>query len=258
MSYTPKQWQCGDTISAEELNRMEQGIVEAGQGGGDCGYECTESETTIFDGSLTTVSMGEFSGAPFDSSQPIEGNSISVTFDGVDYELPKTVVDSDIYYGEVDSNGPIFTTYPCVIVVGPDYNYLIVASNGTYQLSVTLVEKSVATTECFKSAVKSASTFLLKAVSEDEIIIDSATYIRVTYDHTWQEVHDALREGMFVCILNEASPVETTLFRVMSTVIEAQIISGYPFMLYVDSENLHTYVAQTSDGYVCELINGQA
>lgn len=34
MAYTPKTWQCDDTITADELNRMEQGIAEASQGGG--------------------------------------------------------------------------------------------------------------------------------------------------------------------------------------------------------------------------------
>ena len=34
MSYEKKTWQCGDTISAEELNRMENGIEEAQGGGG--------------------------------------------------------------------------------------------------------------------------------------------------------------------------------------------------------------------------------
>ena len=34
MAFEPKTWKCGDTIFAEELNRMEQGIVEAGQGSG--------------------------------------------------------------------------------------------------------------------------------------------------------------------------------------------------------------------------------
>lgn len=34
MAYTPKTWQCNDTITADELNRMEQGIAEASQGGG--------------------------------------------------------------------------------------------------------------------------------------------------------------------------------------------------------------------------------
>lgn len=34
MAYTPKTWQCDDTITADELNRMEQGIAEASQSGG--------------------------------------------------------------------------------------------------------------------------------------------------------------------------------------------------------------------------------
>ena len=34
MAYTPKTWQCNDTITADELNRMEQGIADASQSGG--------------------------------------------------------------------------------------------------------------------------------------------------------------------------------------------------------------------------------
>ena len=149
MAFEPKTWACGDTITAQELNRMEQGIAEAGQGGGDCGYECTETETTIFDGSLTTNSMGPFSGTTFASSQPIDGDSILVTFDGIDYEPPKVTIDSDIYYGEVSSDGPVFTTYPCVIGVDSNNNnnYLFVASNETYQVSIKLEAESVVTKE---------------------------------------------------------------------------------------------------------------
>ena len=32
MSYTPKTWNCGDTITAEDLNHIEQGIANAGGG----------------------------------------------------------------------------------------------------------------------------------------------------------------------------------------------------------------------------------
>ena len=28
MSYTPKEWQCGDTITAEAMNHIEQGIAQ--------------------------------------------------------------------------------------------------------------------------------------------------------------------------------------------------------------------------------------
>ncbi len=33
MSYTPTEWNTGDTITAEKLNNMEQGIASAGGGG---------------------------------------------------------------------------------------------------------------------------------------------------------------------------------------------------------------------------------
>lgn len=32
MAYEPTTWQCGDTITAEKLNKMEQGIAESGGG----------------------------------------------------------------------------------------------------------------------------------------------------------------------------------------------------------------------------------
>lgn len=32
MAYTPKTWQCGDTITAEDLNHIEQGVANAGGG----------------------------------------------------------------------------------------------------------------------------------------------------------------------------------------------------------------------------------
>lgn len=34
MAFTPKTWECGETITADELNRMEQGIASASSGGG--------------------------------------------------------------------------------------------------------------------------------------------------------------------------------------------------------------------------------
>lgn len=34
MAFEPKTWVCGDTITAQELNRMEQGIEDASQDGG--------------------------------------------------------------------------------------------------------------------------------------------------------------------------------------------------------------------------------
>ena len=36
MAYTPKTWECGETITADALNHIEQGIAEASSGGGYC------------------------------------------------------------------------------------------------------------------------------------------------------------------------------------------------------------------------------
>ena len=32
MSYEPTVWQCGDTITAEKLNKLEQGVANSGGG----------------------------------------------------------------------------------------------------------------------------------------------------------------------------------------------------------------------------------
>lgn len=34
MSYTPTEWKTGDTITAEKLNKLEQGVADSGGGGG--------------------------------------------------------------------------------------------------------------------------------------------------------------------------------------------------------------------------------
>lgn len=34
MAYTPKTWACGETIKAEDLNNLEEGIQEALEGSG--------------------------------------------------------------------------------------------------------------------------------------------------------------------------------------------------------------------------------
>lgn len=41
MAYEPNVWKCGDTITADQLNRLEQAVAELSQGGGE------SSETLI-------------------------------------------------------------------------------------------------------------------------------------------------------------------------------------------------------------------
>ena len=37
MAYEKQEWKCGDVVTAEKLNHMEDGITEA-SGGGYCGH----------------------------------------------------------------------------------------------------------------------------------------------------------------------------------------------------------------------------
>lgn len=46
MAYTPTEWKCGDTITAEKLNKMEDGIANAGGGSEPLIFTATEREAT--------------------------------------------------------------------------------------------------------------------------------------------------------------------------------------------------------------------
>ena len=45
MAYEPKTWECGETITADALNHLEQGLANVG-GGGTAVYELTRDTTT--------------------------------------------------------------------------------------------------------------------------------------------------------------------------------------------------------------------
>lgn len=163
MAYTPKQWVCGETITADGLNNIEEGVQEALECCGDKGFECTESQVTVFEGSLTTTSMGSFSGTTFTPTEPIEGDSITVTFNGTEYELPK------VYhgYGELNDGAPSYATYPCFVAIEPGSdNMFFTPSAGTYSVKLSVEAEIVETSECFEKAVKSVGSEL-KYVKDD-------------------------------------------------------------------------------------------
>lgn len=57
MSYTPHTWQAGETVTAEKLNVLEQGVADAG-GGGTLLVTVTEQADTPSSG-YTTVTMNK-------------------------------------------------------------------------------------------------------------------------------------------------------------------------------------------------------
>ena len=124
----------------------------------DLGYECTEIEAVFFNGSITTQNTGAgFAFGEFTPAQAISGDTLTVIIDDTEYELPKTDVSGQEAYGEFNDNGPIFTTYPCVILPAGQF---VTQNPGTYTVKISSLVKSAITTDCFKSAVKSVAKTL--------------------------------------------------------------------------------------------------
>lgn len=194
MSYTPKQWVCGETITADGLNNIEEGIqdaLECCESGGslptvttddddkvlavvngewdkaelDLGYRCITQRqiVTCFNGNLVAEAIGSLYGAVFTPSSPIDGDTIIVTLNGTEYELPK----SEYGYGEGNSSGPIFTTYPC-FVFASESAYFYVPSAGTYAVKIEKAEtgEHIETNECFQKAVNNVVGIPLKNIAD--------------------------------------------------------------------------------------------
>jgi len=122
MSYTPINWQTGDTITADKLNRCDNGWG-------------TES-TQLFSETVTTTDTGHgFSAGSITYSTTIDAALITVTFDGTDYECPRIDIDGSYFYGGF-STGPDFTNFPFFITSGSEGNKLITQTAGAHTVAV--------------------------------------------------------------------------------------------------------------------------
>lgn len=123
MAYTPINWQIGDTITAEKLNRC------------DNGWSVGTSE--LFSETVTTVDEGDGTLAMLEYSGVIDAPTLTVTFDGVDYACSVIEGDSEYYYGGFSEFGPDFTDYPFTIVSDKFgyYNGIFTETEGTYTVA---------------------------------------------------------------------------------------------------------------------------
>lgn len=167
MTYTPINWQTGDTITAEKLNKMDNGW----------GVESTQ----LFSETVTTADQGGVYGAELAYGSRIDAPTLTVTFDGTDYACPRIDGDGSYYYGGF-SDGPDFTTYPFFIWSGESMNMLITETAGEH--TVTVMASVLQTSADFKSAVVLA----LQDIPSDRLeVIEGVT--------TWEEARDALLDG---------------------------------------------------------------
>lgn len=92
MSYTPTSWTTGDTITASALNKIEQGIANAGGGGGGTEISYTiESDLMVLDASYNDLKQILLSG-----STPY----ILLTLDGEGFEVVERYPILSVNYDE--------------------------------------------------------------------------------------------------------------------------------------------------------------
>lgn len=171
MAYEKQTWECGDVISADKMNHMEDGIA-----GGDPGYECADNVITVYDESIN-VNNDPDAHTPTDSKTvnvfpKKPPTSITVIFDGQEYEFPYNYtylpgVGALVeYYGGNDSEVPYpaFGDDPLVIQRRNygDFNWtLYVKDNGEHTVKISYINKTVTTSDCFKLAVDDASNIFI-------------------------------------------------------------------------------------------------
>lgn len=152
MAYTPINWQTGDTITAEKLNRC------------DNGWGVESSSQQLFTETVTTAVDPDYpeDGAwgAFSYSTLITADTLTVTFDGTDYVCPRIDVGNNSAYGGYSNGAPDFTDFPFAIFssdmgsIGTD---ITTASAGTYAVSAYATSSSIEVSPSFQSAVNEAS-----------------------------------------------------------------------------------------------------
>lgn len=179
MAYTPINWKTGDTITADKLNKM------------DNGWEAQNNSVTYYSGSITTENWGNYSGAEdIDIDNEITAESITVTFDDVTYNVTAS---SDGDYGAPhNGNDDVydFTSIPFNIssntnpITGVTSMTFVTQSDGTYDVVIQSIDVSIDTSADFSKAVSA--------------VIGGAFYPLVIGTTTWSQVVDAMATGKLV------------------------------------------------------------
>lgn len=140
MAYTPVNWQTGDTITAERLNRMDRGW--------------DFDSTQLFSETVTTVDDGYGNnGATLAYQTPISAETLVITFDGVDYVCQRVGSDGEYVYGG-NNGAPDFSEYPFYLGSDTSGNKIYTETVGTYTISASA--SAIETSSSFTKAVNSA------------------------------------------------------------------------------------------------------
>lgn len=187
MAYEKQEWKTGDTITAEKLNHIEDGIDKAQNR-----YEINEVRELLFEGSLTTeIEEGSAAYTEFEPISPINANEIIVTFNDIEYIVQKD--ENYSCYGEFDGQDIDYTTFPFFIGV-PSYNvthyYLYTSEPGTYPIKIESQETEIEISDDFKEAVEACSPIFTVTITDSNN--------NYTSDKTYNEIEQAFLAGKLV------------------------------------------------------------
>lgn len=238
MSYEKQTWECNEVITADKLNHMEDGIEEAS----DKGYSCEEGDYFgVFDGSVTT-SKPESSeswspaSARISLNMALEYDTITVTFDGTEYECERRYADfGEIYYGAFidETYSPsAFSLYPFAIASeeGATEAFVATENAGTHTIVIVQGSNYAEVSDCFRMAVEEVTEPLRVNVDENG-----------TMSSTWKDIYTAFKKGwMIIC-------------EDVDIAIKNKSI-GY--ITSVRSENGNYYVYYNSELYRTDQTNG--
>lgn len=202
----------------------------AGESGGDYdpGYRVVETE--LFNETITT-SLEE-QAIPFailSYNSLITEPSITVTFDDSTYTVPFYKTPMGYVYGETDGNmGPVFSTYPFLIISGPHGNTVYTETESTHTIAVTT--PAIQASNDFIKAL-TANHFIVNASWSDEL--DG-----ITLDKTPAEINEAAQVGYTCYIVGDMNgPVSPVAFNnnvfslLLPDVINIQTDSTPPLLI---------------------------
>lgn len=178
MSYTPINWQTGEIITADKLNKMDKGW--------DVQF------TQLFSETVTTTERQFGNEAELTYSTPITAESITVVFNGNRYTCPVIDIPSEsaFGYGGVNSDWIYdFTQYPFAIVSGRNSNTIATQIAGTYTISVE--SNSIEISSVFNDAVN-------KCVDADRMPI-----LCVSGVSTYNDMHEAANNMIIMYFVAE-------------------------------------------------------
>lgn len=204
MSYTPTEWKTGDVVTSAKLNKLEQGVADAG------GYsaEVTLGDLVCAEQTVTTAEDDGVYGAELvvESGVTVSwGHSLQVTFNGTDY-----FVDFDAGSGFYVC-GDLFKLWVNEDEQQNTTVYILTQAPETVTVAIHLADMSVTTEPGFKKAVVSATEALF-----------------VTFSQTADTTVNAGASGTVSCAVDEGLSVPEGLLSVIKiSGLNGLVLSGW-------------------------------